>query len=172
MPPCKAITSDAGSVVCSRKNPSALWRGDSSGFSKPLLRESAVLRLIGASGVTGFWRGHTALSAHRLSAGRLHNLYPRREDQPHKPRFVSAANFTPDNGMIATSVCIITASEMGLLSGSPISTFYGLQFSHGAYPASIASCLVPSKTALFFSLIFFTLLQSSRWNFIVFVLRM
>ena len=26
-----------------------------------------------------------------------------------KPGFVSAANFTPDNGMIATSVCTITA---------------------------------------------------------------
>ena len=32
--------------------------------------------------------GHTALSAHRLPAGRLHNLYPRRENQPHKPGFV------------------------------------------------------------------------------------
>ena len=74
MPPCKALYFGAGSVVCSRKNPSTPWRGDSSQFSKPLLRELAALRLIGTPGVTGFWREHTALSAHSLSSGRLHNL--------------------------------------------------------------------------------------------------
>ena len=42
--------------------------------SKPLLRELAALRLIGTLSVTGFCREHTALSAHSLSSGRLHNL--------------------------------------------------------------------------------------------------